>query len=212
MFENVTAQRHSCLWAWKDRKDRWSLASNLILLTASEGQAYSLSLKVRNLTLGEGECLPKTQQVSTRVPSAITLCPPRKMLLGSRNHPRLLDVPSINQILEQEETGLKGGRLLWHQKLNASTDKILATCWNPPVCLELHCQQNCHGSMLRTDWARQLSLPWWRRIRANFKSDYCQRGIHLKLLSHKHQWFPQECQTQSLLPAVSADASSFLPW
>lgn len=84
MFENVTAQRQSCIWLWKDRKDRWSLASNLILLTTSEGQPYSLSLEVRNLTLGEGECLPKTQQVSTRVLSATMVCSPRKSLMTSR--------------------------------------------------------------------------------------------------------------------------------
>lgn len=215
MFENVTAQRHSCLWVWKDTKDRWSLTSNLGLLTASEGQLYILSLKVGTLTLREGECLSrcsKTQQVSTRAPSATMVCPPRKTLLGGRNSSWLLGITSIKQNLEQEEIGLNGGRLVWHQKLNAATDKILPMCWNPPVCLELHCQQNCHWSILRTDWARQLSLPWWRRIRANFKSDYCQWGIHLKLLSHKHQWFPQECQTRSLLPEVSADVSSFPPW
>lgn len=211
MFENVTAQRHSCLWVWKDRKDRWSLTSNLGLLTTSEGQPYSLSLKVGNLMFGGGECLPKCSKTQ-QVPSATMVCPPRKILLGGRNSYWLKGITSIKQNLEQEEQGLKGGRLMWHQKLNAATDKILPMCWNPPVCLELHCQQNCHWSILRTDWARQLSFPWWRRIRANFKSDYCQRGIHLKLLSHKHQWFPQECQTWSLLPEVSADASSFPPW
>lgn len=37
-------------------------------------------------------------------------------------------------------------------------------------------------SILSTDWVLQLSVSWWRRVRANFKSDYHQHDIHLKLL------------------------------
>lgn len=52
---------------------------------------------------------------------------------------------------------------------------------NPLVCLDLFCQQNCGCSILSTDWAPQLSLPWWRHVKANFKSDYRQHDIYVKL-------------------------------
>lgn len=83
----------------KNRSYRWSVTYNLVLLTTSEGQPYSVSLKVGNLMLGEDEHLPRTitQQVSIRVPSSTMVCPSRKILPGGRNSLRILDGQPIKQ-------------------------------------------------------------------------------------------------------------------